>query len=122
MNNILHIGLHITEKDIDSFYIDILNCKIERTFNLQPEDSFAIFGIKKEVNILYTSCSGIDLELFIGDKIDSRNFGHVCFQSTEAEKIFKMAKEKGFKTLVRKKNSSETYFISDSNHNLFEIK
>ncbi len=122
MNNILHIGLPIIEKDIDSFYTDILNCKIERTFNLQSEDSFAIFGIKEEVRILYTSCSGIEFELFIDGKIKSPTFGHICFQSSEAERIVEKAVEKGFPTFIRKRNLKETYFISDSNHNLFEIK
>jgi hypothetical protein len=122
MNKILHIGLHIIENDLESFYTNVLNCKIERTFNLQPEDSFNIFGINEEVKILRVSCGGIELELFIDGKIESPTFGHVCFQSSEAERIFETASENGYRTFIRKRNSGETYFISDSNHNLFEIK
>jgi len=122
MNKILHIGLHIIENDLESFYTNVLNCKIERTFNLQPEDSFNIFGINEEVKILRVSCGGIELELFIDGKIKSPTFGHICFRSSEAERIFETASENGYRTFIRKRNSGETYFISDSNHNLFEIK
>ena len=58
----------------------------------------------------------------IDGKIKSPSFGHICFQSSEAERIVKKAAEKGFHTIIRKRNSKETYFINDSNHNLFEVK
>ena len=96
--------------------------KVERTFKLLPEDTFSIFGINEGVKILYASCNGIDLELFINGEINIPTFGHICFQSLEAERIVKQAKEKGFHTFIRKRNSKETYFIGDSNHNLFEMK
>ncbi len=121
-NKLLHIGLHIIENDIESFYTNVLDCKIERTFSLQAEATFPIFNINKEVKIFYVNCNGIEFELFIGDKIDSPTFGHVCIQSSDAEKIFEKAKLMGYHTFIRKRNSKETYFIKDSNQNLFEIK
>ena len=122
INNILHVGLHVVKEDVKNFYSEVLNCEIIRTFILQPEDSYSIFGIKEKVQILYTSCGSIDLELFIGNKIESPSFGHICLQSSEAEEIFRKAGKKGYHTFIRKRNSGETYFISDSNYNLFEIK
>jgi len=121
-NKLLHIGLHIIEKDIESFYTNVLDCKIERTFSLQAEDAFSIFNINKNVKILYVICNGVEFELFIDGKIDSPTFGHVCIQSSDAEKIFERAKQMGYHTFIRKRNLKETYFISDSNKNLFEIK
>jgi hypothetical protein len=121
-NSLLHIGLHVLEQDVKNFYSEILSCETKRIFVLQAADVNSFFGLNKEVTVQLVSCSGIDFELFIDGKIDSSTFGHVCFQSADAEKIFEKAKEGGYKTFVRKRNSNETYFISDSNHNLFEIK
>jgi len=121
-NKLLHIGLQVLEEDIKKFYYDILNCELLRIFTLEPENSFLIFKVKEEVKILYTSCSGIELELFITNKPNSPGYGHICIQSSEAEKIAEKSIEKGYQTFIKKRNSNRTYFISDSNHNLFEIK
>ncbi len=121
-NSFLHTGLHILEKDLQNFYKDVLNCETIRSFTVTMEDAFSIFGIKQEVTAHLVSCGGIELELFIGEKTEAHTFGHICFQSTQAEEIFEKSKTKGFNTFVRKKNSNTTYFISDKNKNLFEIK
>lgn len=121
-NSFLHTGLHILEEDLQSFYKDVLNCELIRSFSVTTEDVFSIFGIKQEVTVHLVSCGGIELELFIGERTEAHTFGHICFQSTHAEEIFEKSKTKGFKTFVKKKNSGATYFISDKNNNLFEIK
>lgn len=123
MNNSLqHIGLQVLEEDLQSFYKDILNCETKRSFTLSAEEAFPIFGIKQEVTIYFVACGDIGLELFVGEKIHTPTFGHICFQSNKAEEINNKAKAKGFRTYTRKRNSNATYFISDNNNNLFEIK
>lgn len=121
-NSLLHIGLHVLEDDVKNFYIEILNGEPVRSFNIQAEDALEIFGIYKEAAVQLFSCGGIDLELFVDGKIDYQSFGHVCFKSGNAKEIYRKAEEKGYKTLLRKRNSYETYFISDRNNNVFEIK
>lgn len=122
-NSLIHVGLHVLEKDVLDFYKEILDCQTKRTFTLQPDDAFPIFGINQEVTVQLVSCGGIELELFAGDKKNEiPTFGHLCFQSTEADKIFDKACKAGFRTFIRKRNLNETYFISDNNNNLFEIK
>lgn len=121
-NSLLHIGLCVLEDDVRNFYNEILNCKPKRIFTIQAKDALTIFGINKEATVKLVSCCGINLELFINGKIDSSTFGHICFNSAIAKKIFEKAKENGYKTFLRKINSKETYFISDSNNNVFEIK
>jgi len=121
-NSFLHTGLHILEEDLQNFYRDVLNCKTIRSFTVTTKDAFSIFGKKQEVTVYLVSCGGIELELFIGEKTVARTFGHICFQSTQADEIFEKSNTKGFNTFVRKKKSSATYFIRDRNNNLFEIK
>ena len=122
MNNIIHIALNVSERDVQSFYIDVLKGEITRTFELSQEDSSEIFNINKKVEVSQVSCEGIELELFIGDKSRLPTFAHVCFQSLQAEEIFEKANLNGYHTYVRNNNSSPTYFVSDTNSNLFEIK
>jgi len=121
-NDIIHIALHVNEKDVQSFYIDVLNGKVMRTFELSEVDASEIFNIDKKVKVSQMSCEGIDIELFIDNEPQLPTFAHLSFQSLQAKEIFEKAKLKGYRTYVRKNNSSVTYFVSDTNSNLFEIK
>ena len=122
MINIVHIALNVSEKDVQSFYIDVLKGEVTRTFELSKEDSSEIFNINKKVQVSQVSCEGIDIELYIGGESQLPTFAHVCFQSLQAKEIFEKAKLNGYHTYVRNNNSSPTYFVSDANSNLFEIK
>lgn len=122
MTNTLHIALQVSEKDIQSFYIDVLEGEVTRTFELSREDASEIFNINKKVKVSQVSCEGIDFELFVDSKHLSPTFALVCFQSLHAKEFFEKAKLNGYHTYVRNNNSSATYFLSDTNSNLFEIK
>jgi hypothetical protein len=121
-NSIKHIGLQIIEKDLSDFYEEIMKFTPLYSFTLSQDDSYEIFGIKKEVTILNGTCPELDLELFIQNKSMESNFSHVCFYSERMIEMFDMAKRKGYKTYLRRNNGNETLFLSDSNFNLFEIK
>jgi len=118
----MHIGLSVIEKDVDEFYIGVMNGTVIKSFELPNEESYLIFKIKKDVKIVYVLFEGIVWELFINDKYQLPTFSHVCFQSDQIEDIVERAKLKGYSTHKRNNNIRETYFISDSNFNLFEIK
>lgn len=120
-NTLIHIALGVKEKDVNSFYLDVLHGEITRTFELSKEVSFEIFSIDKNVKVILVSCQGIDFELFIEYDPLLPSFAHVCFLSGQAKKIMERATQKGYRTYVRS-CSADTYFISDSNNNLFEIK
>jgi hypothetical protein len=120
-NTLIHIALHVNEKDVNSFYLDVLHGKVERTFELSKEVSSEIFNIDKNVKVVQVSCHGVDFELFINDDPLLPTFAHVCLLSRQAKKIMERANLKGYHTYVRN-NSSGTYFIRDANNNLFEIK
>ena len=118
-----HIGLQVTEEDISSFYINVLGCNVLREFTLLKEDAYLIFGILKEVDIFYTQCGNIELELFVDKTPKAATFNHVCIHTDTVVEIVKKAQSAGFNVFTREKNDqSKTYFVSDSNHNLFEMK
>ncbi len=121
INTLQHIGLQVSEKDVNSFYLDVFHGKIERRFELSKEVSSEIFNADKNVKVVHVSCQGIDFELFIDDDPLLLTFAHVCFYSERVKKIMERATQKGYRTYVRS-NSPDTYFTSDSNNNLFEIK
>ncbi len=119
---IKHIGLQVIEKDIDAFCVDLLHFKCTRTFVLSEKEANEIFNIKKSVQILSGSCDGMEFELFIDKSPTVPTFTHVGFQTEQAAELAEQAKIKGYSVFIRNSGKSETWFISDSNYNLFEIK
>ncbi len=119
---IKHVGLQVIEKDVDDFYIDILHLKIDRVFTLTEEETLEIFNMPKGTSIYSGNCVGMELELFISDSPKLPTFGHVCFQTSEVTELAEKARKKGYRVYIRNNGKSDTYFVSDSNHNLFEIK
>ncbi|MGC8825245.1 MAG: VOC family protein [Bacteroidales bacterium] len=122
-NKIHHIGLQITENDLNAFYITVLGCKIIRTFEVSSQDALSIFGIPKSVKIVYTQMGNIELELFTDDTPKPVIFNHTCILTNQANEIANKAMASGYRVYVRKKSdNTQTYFVSDSNNNIFEIK
>jgi hypothetical protein len=122
-NLIHHIGLQVIEKDILSFYMNVLGSSAIREFTLLKDDAFPIFSIPNEVKIVYTQCGNIELKLFIDKKPNVATFNHVCIHADNVAEIVKKAPKAGFGVFIREKaDHTTTYFVSDSNHNLFEMK
>jgi hypothetical protein len=117
-----HIGLQVIEKDVDSFYVDILGFEFTREFLLSHEESKKIFGKSKKVRILFGSCKELGMELFVSDLHRNPSYNHICIQTENLQEISTAAKQKGYRVFTRRTSSSGTLFISDSNHNTFEIK
>lgn len=123
MKNIIkHIGINVVENDIETFYIDLLEGTIIKTFKLNPEIVSKIFNYNQEIELIVVKYDTIEFELFLHSMRQFTSFSHICIQSYQAEKIAKKAKNKGFPSLTLQNNNKESYFISDHNYNLFEIK
>lgn len=121
-NSINHIGLQVIDVDVHNFYVDVLNFNHLRSFQLSRKEAKNIFGIEKDINILFGECAEIDLELFIVDTVQKPSFGHVCFHSRRIAEMAEIANRNGYKIFYRGNKENETLFISDSNYNVFEIK
>jgi len=119
-NMIHHIGLQVIKEDVENFYIDLLNFKISKTFLLPRKKSIDIFNVNESPTIVYGTCGDFELELFISKSNVEKTFSHLCLQTENFEEIMEKAKQKGYKVYVHKPN--QTFFISDTNHNVFEIK
>jgi hypothetical protein len=116
-----HAGLQVLPVDIKAFYEDILSFKIERSFALSAEESSNIFGIDSPVEIIQGCCGQVNLELFISDNLCQPTYNHTCISVSNAESIVKLALQKGYRVHARNGKSAATYFLSDSNRNIFEV-
>lgn len=117
-----HIGLQVVEADVLNFYEGILGFKSTRSFSLNRNDSNDIFGIDSDVNIIFGNCGEVELELFVSSNPKQPDYNHVCLMVSNAEQLFKLAAQKGYRVFVRQGKLGLIYFITDSNHNIFEIK
>ncbi|MDD3322578.1 MAG: hypothetical protein PHS59_14160 [Paludibacter sp.] len=123
MNNIKHIGLTVCEKDVKTFYEEIFDFKIKKTFVLTQENAANIFNILTATTVISGECPEMELELFILDNQDNlkiNTFNHVCFSTHRVTEITAKAIQNGYKTSILP--NSGTLFLSDSNQNIFEIK
>jgi len=114
---IKHIGLQVSENDIQSFYVQILGFTIRGNFHLSEQEAYELFGIKKTVEIVCGRCGEMDFELFIADGLQ-KSFSHLCLSSSKGTEMYQKAVESGYHCTIRK----ETYFIRDTNSNVFELK
>ena len=123
LNSLSHIGLQINDKDLKSFYFNILECKVEKEFMLNKEEATNIFGISENIKIVQTKIGNIKLELFVFNKKIQSNFNHICFTSSKSSQIAEKVEKENYKVYIHTKtDNSKTYFISDSNNNIFEFK
>jgi len=119
-NSIIHIGLQVTENDVDHFYKALFDFNPVRTFILTKENAARIFGMPTECTVLVGSCPEMELELFIQEGVMYGTFNHVCFNTHRMAELIVKAKQNGYECIERQ--PSDTVFIRDSNRNLFEIK
>lgn len=113
-----HTGLQVVEADISEFYEKILGFELLRSFSLTAQESNEIFGIDQDVTILMGTIGGVDLELFVSSKAKNLTFNHTCILADDATGIAERAQQHGYRVHTR----GVTYFVSDNNNNIFEIK
>ena len=117
-----HIGLQVSEKDINLFYKNILNGKINQSFVLKQYLANTIFNIKKSVKVIHVECEDVEFELFVHDNTCLDTFQHICLQRKDAREIYNNALVNGYWTYIHIRNNKETYFIRDNSNNIFELK
>lgn len=116
-----HIALEVREADVRSFYCEILGGKVTGQFNMKKEDASTLFNLNQQVDVYFVSLYGVDFELFVHKKTCS-NLSHVCLAMNKAGEIFNSSHIRGYRTHLRNAGSTPTYFVKDSNGNMFEIK
>ena len=117
-----HIALDIDRKDLNDFYVEILEGEIIGHFDLAKEDAIRIFNIHMSVEVYYVKYEDFELELFVNPNSAKATFNHLCIETSDSPEIYKAAQEQSFWTFIRKNNNRETYFIKDKSGNMFEMK
>jgi len=117
-----HIALEIREKDLQDFYIEVLEGTVENRTALKEKDAYDIFQINSEVPVYFLKIKNITFELFVNEAIERKSFQHVCILHDNVLQIHQKANENGYWTFLRRKEKVSTSFIRDNNGNLFEIK
>ncbi|MFA6873074.1 MAG: hypothetical protein WCQ86_03715 [Bacteroidaceae bacterium] len=119
-----HIGLQVVQKDLLPFYQEVFKMEFQSTFILSKDDSYKIFNKEQVVSIIYAKSEFCDFELFVVEEAPLKiSFAHLCIELDQPLLFANTASGKGYEVILREKeNKSKTYFIKDSNRNIFEIK
>ena len=119
----LHIGISIcNEKEIEDFYLDILNMKIIREFELPIELAEEIFNISENVKAFLVEKDGVTFELFCHNQTAKPTFQHICISVQDRIGIYNKAISKGYSVFRKERQVSDLIFITDLSENIFELK
>jgi hypothetical protein len=117
-----HVAFDIRASDVVPFYLELLQGKIIRSFELSQVDAGLIFQIDEPTTVFLVDYGQFMIELFVSERLNSPTFHHLCLLVENAGLVAKLAKEKGYAVIERKGKNGMTYFLYDSKHNIVEIK
>lgn len=104
------------------FYENILSFRVHHRFALYPEVALDLFGVNKSVDVVVMEKEGLQLELFIHQKKETKTFTHLCLVEETLESIAEKARQAGYRLKERRQPGKVTYFLWDHSGNLFELK
>lgn len=119
-----HIGIQIIDKsEIEDFYVNILNFKIERRFFIHAQTAKEIYGTDKQIEVCRVKQFNLVIDLIISDEPFSFGFHHVALEFWKADEIIDKAREASYPVYVFSKTAdSMARYIKDKSGNLFELK
>ncbi len=120
---LLHVAITIHyPKEIEDFYKKVLHFTVQRKFSLNKETSQKIFNSEEVVDVYLMEHQSVQFEIFISCKKEQKLFSHVCLAYRQTTTIYERANKAEYKTLIKKNEENDTYFIWDKSGNMFEIK
>lgn len=118
-----HIALTIFEPDeINNFYQDLLDLKLEKTFHLSKKLADKIFHIAKETSVFILQKENLRLEVFVTFGQKERSFNHICLSVKNREELLLNAENKNYDCIRIKRDVFDLMFIKDKYGNIFELK
>jgi catechol 2,3-dioxygenase-like lactoylglutathione lyase family enzyme len=115
-----------SEKEADKFFIELLNLKKVRQFEVNADLMDQFFNVAQKTELIRYENDKIAAEIFItGDNSSSKDyFTHQCLLVEERDKFLEKAQKMGYKCVKvpRKEKNSYYLFIQDSFGNIYEIK
>jgi len=117
-----HIALNISNIDeIENFYINILEMKELRRFNLKGEFSQKFFNIIGETPAVFLEKDEIFFELFLNKNMIIQGYNHICISVKNRKKLIEKAKAANYPVIIVERDFSDLVFIKDNSGNVFEI-
>ena len=119
-----HIGITIhTQDDIETFYKGVLGLEEVRRFQVDPDLSERLFGIRRQVSVAVLSRDDFRVELFLSDERQHGAYNHIGIAVPDPQAAMKRAETQGFEvTRIERESKSDLLFIRDHSGNAFEIK
>lgn len=118
-----HIALTVNhENEIRDFYQDVLGMEPARTFTLNAELAFSIFGADHEVPVFLLEKEGLVLEVFVSANEIPHGFNHICISVPERELFVQNAVDRNYDVTRIERDHGDLVFLSDKSGNVFEIK
>ena len=119
-----HIGITIhTQDDIETFYKGVLGLEEVRRFQVDPDLSERLFGIRRQVSVAVLSRDDFRVELFLSDERQHGVYNHIGIAVPDPQAAMKKAEMHGFEvTCIERESKNDLLFIRDHSGNTFEIK
>ena len=117
-----HVALTISNPDeIDNFYRDLLDLKLEKTFDLTKKLADKIFHISKETSVFILQKENLCLEVFVTFGQKERSFNHICLSVKNREELLLKAENKNYDCIRIKRDVFDLMF-KDKYGNIFVLK
>ena len=118
-----HIGVQCKNKEQTIlFYQKILGLDLVKSFFLDPEISYSIFNILRNVEVLAFQNDAVYIEVFIGDGPYKPDYNHTCIVVENIKNFIAQCESFNVESFSVKKGEKLLWFIKDFSGNLFEIK
>ena len=118
-----HTALTVHDvKDIENFYIKILDLEIKKENLISKELANQIFNLPISIKVITVGKNDLNLELFIDSNSENNNLNHLCINIKDRVSIIKKAEENNYPCIIVKRDPIDMVFIRDKSNNLFEIK
>ncbi len=115
-----------SEKEADKFFIELLDLKKVREFEVEAELMEQFFNVARKTKLIRYENDKIAAEIFITcDNSSSKDFfTHQCLLVEERDLFLEKAQKLGYKSVKVPREEKNTYylFIRDSFGNIYEIK
>ncbi|MFO8018094.1 MAG: hypothetical protein R6U96_05620 [Promethearchaeia archaeon] len=124
--NLEHIAVASnSEKNSDNFFVNLLEMKKVRSFDISPDLTEKIFGVKKKRRAIRYESEHINAEVFITDENEKARdiFTHNCLLVKDPDRLLSRANAMDFDIKkIPRQGEGFYYFIKDAYDNLYEIK
>lgn len=119
-----HVGVTIhDEGDIEKFYRDVLNLEPVKRFEVDPDLSERLFGIRRAVSVAVLSRENFIIELFLSEVPCDQGYSHIGISVPNRDALMRRAEAGGFRvTHIERESKPALLFIRDGSGNAFEVK